>query len=84
MHFHNRADFQKHDGSMPVGKRSNPALSPTIREEKTVSYAVKTGDKTIHCKTITEVNQYLAVNPTARVVKTTKTVTTTVTHKRIR
>jgi hypothetical protein len=38
------------------GKKDNLSLSPTVTEEKRVSYSVRIGEKIRHCTTISQVN----------------------------
>ena len=64
------------------GKKDN--LSPTVTEEKRVTYSVRIGEKIRLCTTISQVNAILSVNPNARVVKSTRVTTIRTTHERIR
>lgn len=66
-----------------LGERKD-TLTPTVTEEKRVSYAVKIGDKTKICSSIREVNSILAVNPSCKVVKTVRTTTITTRHERVK
>lgn len=68
--------------NITLGKREN--LSPTVTVEKRVTYSVKIGDKTRICSTIAQVNAILAVNPSCKVVKSTRTTTIETRHERIK
>lgn len=59
-------------------------LTPTVTEEKRINYSVKIGEKTRFCNTIAQVNAILAVNPSAKVVKTTRTTTIETRHERLK
>ena len=64
------------------GKKDN--LSPTVTEEKRVTYSVRIGDKVRTCATISQVNAILAINPSARVVKSTRVTTIRISHERLK
>ena len=64
------------------GKKEN--LSPTVTEEKRVTYSVRIGEKTRFCNTVAQVNAILSVNPNARVVKSTRVTTIRTSHERIK
>ena len=64
------------------GKKEN--LSPTVTEEKRVTYSVRIGEKTRLCNTVAQVNAILSLNPSARVVKSTRVTTIRTTHERIK
>lgn len=68
--------------NITLGKKEN--LSPTITEKKDIFYSVRIGEKVRQCNTIAQVNAILSVNPSARVVKTTRVTTVETRHERIK
>jgi len=66
-----------------LGERKE-TLTPTVTEEKRVTYSVRVGDKTRLVATIAQVNAILAVNPSCKVVKTTRITTIQTRHERIK
>lgn len=78
-----RASYNRPNGNILVGK-SDAQKAPTVTEQVTHSYAVQLSDRVKTCQTIAQVNDLLRIYPNAKVVKTTKTVTTITRHKRIR
>lgn len=81
-----RASYNKVDGNIRCGKRDTVNTNqPSVTEHTVTFYSVRLPNgKTKQCDTIRQVNEVLLSFPTASVVKTTRTVTTTVTHKKIR
>lgn len=77
-----RASYQKPNNNLMLKKQA--PLTPTITETVDFIYFVSYGGKRRICRSIGEVNAILASNPSAKVVKTTKTTTVKTTHKRIR
>lgn len=79
-----RASYNKVDGNIRCGKGS-PTNQPSSTEHTVEFYSVRLPNgKSRQCNTIRQVNEILLSYPTASVVKTTRTVTTTVTHKRVK
>lgn len=76
-----RASYNRPHVSLGAKKDT---LTPTVTEEKRVTYSVKIGEKTRFCNTIAQVNAILAVNPSCKVVKTTRTTTIETRHERLK
>lgn len=77
-----RAAYTRPNGNITCGKRTEEASAFTV--QTTHHYTVSQGDSNKICKTIHQVNDLLKVRPSAKVVKTTKTVTTETSHKRVK
>lgn len=77
-----RASYQRPNNNILLNKQA--PLSPSITEKVESFYTVAYKDKKRLCRSIKEVNAILAVQPTAKVVKTTKTTTVKTSHKRVR
>lgn len=77
-----RAAYTRPNPNITCGKKPERANTSTVQTSH--FYTVSQGDSRKICPTIHQVNDLLKVWPNAKVVKTTKTVTTGTTHKRVR
>lgn len=80
-----RASYARPNLNIVCGLKDKAhTLTPSTSVDKTVTYHIEAGGKRYRRSTISEVNQLLLISPSAKVVKSTRVVTTETTHQRLR